>query len=84
MVKHSPRQSLLAKPLRLSGSASQCALFRGVVGTHIRDLVKLARRVNPQNLDCNVATLVFTLPHVSIRAVVHRGIRPIVTEWDSQ
>ena len=52
------------------------------VGTHARDLTKPTG--DPQNLDCNMATSVFTLPHVGVLTVVQRSVRLIVEKWDLQ
>ena len=48
--------------------------FRMNVGTHICDLIEIVRFVNPENLDRDVATLMFALPNVSIPAAIQRGI----------
>ena len=54
------------------------------MGAHTGDLDKVARGVNPQHLDRDVAALVFTLPHVAKPAAIQRGIRSIVAKWDLQ
>ena len=54
------------------------------MGTHTYDLIKIIRRVNPQNLDRDMTTLVFTLPDIGVPATIQRGTRSIVTKWDVQ
>jgi len=44
--------------------------FGNTVGTHGCHFVKVARRVNPQHFNCNVATSVFTPPHVGVPATI--------------
>jgi len=58
--------------------------FRRNAETHTCDLIEIIRRVNPQNLDRNVATLVFTLPDVGVPAAIQRGICSIVAKRDLQ
>ena len=57
-------------------------IFQPVVGTHSCDVNEITRRVNPQHLDCNTATLMFTLIDVGIPAAVQRGARSIITKRD--
>ena len=49
--------------------AGQRAFSRSVE-TYAFDLDKIICRVNPQHLDCNMATPVFTLPDVSIPTTI--------------
>ena len=56
-----------------------------VTGTDTRNLLKVARRVNPQDLDRNLAAIVFALPNVSVSTVIQRSaMRSIVTKWNFQ
>jgi hypothetical protein len=52
--------------------------------THTGDLLIVTRRVNPQDLDGDMAALVFTLPDIGIPTAVQRVIRSVVTKWDFQ
>ena len=73
MTERLPRYNFFAEPLRWLDFAGQRMLF-DAEGTHAhtRDLEKVARRINSQHLDCNFATLVFTLPNVGEPATVKR------------
>ena len=77
MVKSFPRYNLLAEFLDRSWLAGKRTVL-GRLGTHTCNLFKITRRVYPQPLDCNLASLVFTLPHVSVSATIQRGIRSVV------
>lgn len=58
------------------------SISRQAVETNTCYLLKVARRVNPQHLDCNFTAHVFALPNVSVPAMIERGVRSIVAEWD--
>ena len=83
MSKGIPRHYLLAEPLHGSASAGQLTLPE-TLGTDSCDFIEITCRVNPQHLNCNLAILVFTLPHVGVPAAISRGIGSIVAEWDLQ
>ena len=44
--------------------------FQKGESTHPRDPVKVTGQINPQNLDCDMAALVFTLPDIGIPTTV--------------
>ena len=52
------------------------------VATHTCNLIKIACRVYFQNLDCDLATLIFTHPHISIPAAVQCLLRSVKTKRD--
>ena len=84
MAKGLPRHNFLAERLR---GHNNHQLFDTDFGkprvvTHTRDLVKIARRVYFQNLDCDLATLVLTHPHIGIPAAVQCFLRSVETKWD--
>jgi len=80
--------SMSRPPCRTSTTVSAISWSTHTFGqtekTHARDLIKVTRRVNPQNLDCNMAALVFTLPYIGIPTATQRVIQSVVTKWDLQ
>lgn len=54
------------------------------LSTHACYLLKIARRVNPQHLDCNTAALVFPLPNICVPAVIQWSARTVVAKRDFQ
>ena len=52
------------------------------VVTHTRNLIEIACRVHSQNLDCDLATLIFTYPHISIPAAAQWSLRLVKTKRD--
>jgi len=82
MMKSLPRRNLLVEPLHSISRSTDA--FDKTVGTHARDLKKVARRVHPQYFDCNMVTLIFTLPHVSEPAAIQRDIELVAAKWDLQ
>jgi len=52
------------------------------VVTHTCNLIEIARRVYLQNLDCDLATLVFTHPHIGKPAAVQCPLRLVKTKRD--
>ena len=52
------------------------------VVTHTRNLVEIACQVYPQNLDCDLATLMFSRPHISVPAAVQWLLRSIKAKRD--
>ena len=52
------------------------------VMTHTRNLIEIACRVYSQNLDCNLATLVFAYPHIGIPAAAQWSLQLVKTERD--
>jgi len=69
MAKSVPRHNLFAEPLRESVSADQRTPSVRLE-THSYDFIKVARGVNSQHLDRNMATFVFTLPHIGVPAPI--------------
>jgi len=51
------------------------------VVTHTCNLVEIACRIYFQNLDCDLATLVFAHPHVSVPATVQCFFRSVEAKW---
>ena len=43
---------------------------KSLVVTHTRNLIKIARRIDSQSLDRDLASLMFTHPHVGVPAAV--------------
>ena len=80
MVKSFPCHDLLAEPLQRYQFVN--AHLWTDRKTHTCNLIEVIRRVNPQNLDCNMAALVFTLPDVGIPTTIQRVNRSVVTERD--
>jgi len=52
------------------------------VVTHICNLIEIVRRVYFQDLDRDLATLIFTHPHIGIPAAVQCTLRLIETKRD--
>ena len=72
MVEGLPRYNFLAERLRgrVDHQLFDTHFGKPRVVTHTRDLVKIARRIYSQNLDCDLATLVLAHPHIRISAAV--------------
>jgi len=71
MAEGVPCHDFLAEPL-IHGYIISWLIhtFGNAVGTHSCDFIEVARRVNPQHLDCNVAALMFTPPHIGVPAAI--------------
>ena len=82
MAKSFPRHNLLAEPLNESRSARQYGLWIVTPVTHTHDLIKVTRQIYLQYLDCDLAPLVFTLPHLGKPAVIQGGIHSVVAKGD--
>ena len=80
MVKGFPPHGLLAEPLHWLVSSSIPVV---VQTTHSRNFIKIIHRV-PQNLDCDLAALVFAHPHVREPTTVPRETRSIIAKRDLQ
>lgn len=50
--------------------------------THALDFIEVARPVYLQNLDCDFAPLIFTLPYFGIPPLIQREVRPVVAKRD--
>ena len=81
MAKSFPRDDFLAESLCCRHLlVNTCASTTWK--THSCDLNKVARYEYLQNLDCNLDPFMFALPYFSESALISRGFRPIVAEWD--
>ena len=63
-------------------SSSIHAFDKSWVVTHARNLVKITCRVYLQNLDCNLVSLMFSHPHISVPATVQCFLRSVKTNRD--
>ena len=63
-------------------SSSICTFGKPLVVTHTCNLVEIACRIYFQNLDCNLAPLVFTQPYIGVPATVQCFLRSVKTKWD--
>ena len=79
-----PRHNFLAEPLCTDQSALSVHFREFRVMTHANNLFKVACRVHSENLDCNLATLIFAHPNISIPTLVQRLSRLVITMWDVQ
>ena len=82
MAKGPPYHGLLAEALRWTGQ------FVGrhgePIARYFSNLLQVTCQGYPQNVGCDLATLMLTLPHVRKPAVVQRALRWIVGERDCQ
>lgn len=84
MVKGFPCHNFLTEPLHRPRSAHQPTPLQNEFAAYAFDLVKVTRRVYPQNFDGDAATLVLTLPHVAIPTAIQRGVRLLIAKWNLQ
>ena len=63
-------------------SSSICAFGKPRVVTHICNLIKIACRIYSQNLDCDLAPLVFAQPYIGVPATVQCFFRSVKINWD--
>ena len=55
-----------------------------LVVTHTGNLIEVAFQVYSQNLDCDLATLMFAHPHVGVSTAAQGVFRPVIAKWDLQ
>ena len=81
MVKGPPDHDLLAESLCWTRSVDRHDKSRAA---HLSNPFKVTRQVCPQNLGCDLPTLMLTLPHIRKPAMGHRILRWIVGERNFQ
>ena len=82
MAEDFPRYDFLAEPLRDQIGSSIRAFGKSRVVTYTRNLIKIACRVYPQNLDRDFATLMFAHPHIGVPTTVQCILQSVITKWD--
>jgi len=84
MTEGLPRHNLSAESLRNMSAVSTHNKSEAPLTTHFSDPLELIACVYPQDLGCDLPTIILTFPHVRKSTVAHRVVCWVVAKRNLQ